>query len=278
MQNFKIYNIASINVKTQGKNFTKKNLMIGKRNTQILADFIEKENLYSVGTQELTYLHQNELAKLLLPGYVVSGGYRYGNGTMLEKIPYNESNAIVTRISKMSHIVSKTEHIPSVPTIYDVCKTGPIFITKLHPRILTFVVDDYEKIIHINTHLHDAFHKKRVLQEQFILDCVNAIKTYYEDYNIVLTGDFNDVIPNKNFCNFVEGMEEIGFEHVPINQKTYSKQKENIAIDHIFISRDLSLEDFRVCDVGEIVTTTDHYPILAKVMKKGVKNGQFFKY
>lgn len=40
MNNLQIYNIATINVKTQGKNFTRRNLFQGERNVKILADFI----------------------------------------------------------------------------------------------------------------------------------------------------------------------------------------------------------------------------------------------
>lgn len=89
-----------------------------------------------------------------------------------------------------------------------------------------------------------------------------------EHHDMVLTGDFNDDMTKRSFCNFVEGMEELGFERVPIHQRTYSKQEENIAIDHIFISKGLELQDFKVCDTGNITTTTDHYPIIAKVIKK----------
>lgn len=159
MKNLKVYNIASINVKTQGNNFKGARFPIGERNVQILADFIQEEDLFSVGTQELTYLHQETLARLLSSNYVVSGGYRFGNGKILEKIPYNESNAIIMK--KDAYVgLTKTFHIPSIPTFRDIWATGPSAITKLQPRILTSELALEELIFHINTHLHDAFHQK----------------------------------------------------------------------------------------------------------------------
>lgn len=60
-------------------------------------------------------------------------------------------------------------------------------------------------------------------------------------------------------------MDALGLRRVPIMQRTYSKQKENIAIDHIFISENMELEDYKVISEGPITETSDHYPVVAKV-------------
>lgn len=267
MSNLQVYNIATINVKTQGQNFKRKNLFTGKRNVKILAEFIRENELHSVGTQELTYMHQNALAQELGKGYLVSGGYRFGNGPVLERIPFNESNAIVTHIEDVDYVSNKTIHLPSWPTGSDVVLNGVNTLTKLQPRILTYVIDDEKQLVHINTHLHDSFPEKREEQELFIADYAKALKIAYPEYDMIVTGDFNDDITKLSFQKFVDEMKKLGLERIPILQKTYSKQQKNIAIDHIFISKGLSLEDFKVCDTGDITTTTDHYPVIANISK-----------
>jgi len=161
-----------------------------------------------------------------------------------------------------------TFHIPSVPTIEDLYSTGFIAITKLHPRIITYVVDEKEKMIHMNTHLHDAFEQSRREQAKNIYYYVQSIKLDYPDYDIVLTGDFNAHINQRSFKGFVANMEKIGFERVPIDERTFNKQEEDVAIDHIFLSEGFTLQDYKVCDTGDITTTTDHYPIIAKVKRR----------
>lgn len=268
MNNLQVYNIATINVKTQGKNFKRKNLFTGERNVKILADFIRENELHSVGTQELTYMHQNALAQELGSKYIVSGDYRFGNGPILERIPFNESNAIVTHMEDAEYLSSKTIHLPSCPTGSDVALNGVNALTKLQPRILTYVIDDERHLVHINAHLHDSFPEKREEQELFIADYAKVLQIAYPEYEMIVTGDFNDDITKLSFQKFVDKMKKFGLQRIPILQKTYSKQPENVAIDHIFISKGLSLENFKVCDTGDITTTTDHYPVIAEVRKK----------
>ena len=272
MSNLQVYNIATINVKTQGKNFRRKNLFKGERNVRILAEFIRENELNFVGTQELTYRHQNALAQELGTDYIVTGEYRFGNGPILERIPFNESNAIITSESLVSQ---GTEVLPWIPTLKDAWNTGLATFTKFQPRIYTVVSND--DIIHINTHLHDSFAEKREEQEQYLVEYIAHVcqmeqaKSYYGQTNkrgIILTGDFNDHLKSPIFPKFMEQMASLGFSRIPVDTKTYSKQPENVAIDHIFISKGLSLEDFKVCDTGDITTTTDHYPVIAKVKKK----------
>lgn len=242
-------------------------MFTGERNVKILAEFIRENELHSVGTQELTYMHQNALAQELGKDYLVTGGYRFGNGPVLERIPFNESNAIVTHIEDVDYVSNKTIHLPSWPTGSDVVLNGVNTLTKLQPRILTYVIDDEKQLVHINTHLHDSFPEKREEQELFIADYAKALKIAYPEYDMIVTGDFNDDITKLSFQKFVDEMKKLGLERIPILEKTYSKQQKNIAIDHIFISECLSLEDFKVCDTGDITTTTDHYPVIANLSK-----------
>ncbi len=200
--------------------------------------------------------------------YIVSGGYRFGNGPILERIPYNESNAIVTRVEDVNGVSNKTIHLPSFPTGSDIALNGVNTITKLQPRILTYVIDDEKHLIHINTHLHDSFPEKREKQEQFIASYAQTLKIAYPEYDMIITGDFNDDLTKLSFQKFVDEMQKLGLERIPVVQRTYSKQADSVAIDHIFISKGLSLEDFKVCDTGDITLTTDHYPVIAQVKRK----------
>lgn len=273
MEHLQVYNVATINVKTQGHNFKRKNLFTGEKHVKVLAEFIRENALHSVGTQELTSLHQKALQEELGSAYQISGGFRFGNGPILEKIPYNESNAIITDVKTIQGAFANgTSPLPSFPTKRDFIGNfkdiGIETVAKMvQKRIATYTINESSKLLHINTHLSDSFSERRAHQELCLFQCIFGVITSYPNYDVILTGDFNDSVNQTSFQQFLYVMQGLGFQWVPIEEKTYSKQSDNVAIDHIFISKGLSLADYKVCDTGDIVTTTDHYPVLAKIYK-----------
>lgn len=258
--------LAVFNTKTQYHNFCKKNLVTGKRNVQILSEFILENDIAYMGTQELTKPHQELLADSL-PDYTIYGGYRFGNH-IANHIPmvkdFNESSAIISKYP-IDQRVSGTKHLPSFPTMHDIALNGFNTFTKLQPRIMTIIVSPGDRMVHVNTHLHDSFPEKREVQENYLVKQIDLLKQKYPNYGFIVTGDFNDSLCNLSFQIFYMKMDALGLRRVPIMQRTYSKQKENIAIDHIFISENMELEDYKVISEGPITETSDHYPVVAKV-------------
>lgn len=262
--------LSVFNTKTQYKNFCRKNLVTGERNVKILSEFILENDIAYMGTQELTKPHQEALATSL-PNYEIYGGYRFGNH-IANYIPgirnFNESNAIISKYP-IDKKLSGTMHLPSVPTKNDIIENGFNTLTKLQPRIMTIVVSVADRMVYVNTHLHDAFSEKREVQEQYILEQMAHLKHTYPNFGIVLTGDFNDSLLNDSFCIFCSKMTHLGFQHVPICNRTYSKQKDPVAIDHMFINKNMELESYQIVSEGSITETSDHYPVLAKVRLYG---------
>ena len=177
---------------------------------------------------------------------------------------FNESNAIISKYP-VNQDLSCTLHLPSIPTIGDMKENKWNTFTKLQPRIMTIVVSKEDRMIHVNTNLHDAFREKRAEQEQFIAKKIQELQQKYFGYAIMLTGDFNETLYSPTFQVFLARMEAMGFQRVPIAERTYSKQQQNLPIDHIFINQFIGLEDYKVVKDGEITETSDHYPVLAKV-------------
>ncbi len=258
--------IGVFNTKTPYNNF-KKNLEIGMNNAKIVSNFIRENDIAYLGTQELIKPYQETIARYLSE-YTVYGGYCFEKAQLIPGIKnYNESNAIISKYP-IDVCQSYTIHLPSMPTVGDIKQSKSNILLKLQPTTMTVIVSPCEKVIHVNTHLHDDLCEKRAQQEQFITKKIYELKQKYPNYAIILTGNFNALNDSANFQNFVSKMQLLGFTLVPIMERTDSKQTENIATNQIFINQYMALEDCTVIKEGEITETSDHYPVLAKVKLK----------
>lgn len=230
----------------------------GISNTDLVSTIIKEQKFDLLGIQELTVKYVNELA-LRLPNYGFYGNYRYGN--LLTSMPYNENNQIITNRNVLE---DKTVWLPWIPDNFLDLKTS---ITKMSimPRIATIVIsedEEYRKLCMINTHLDYQVSSIQVRQ-------LNAIKKliqrYVQEYEVVLTGDFNMELGDKKFDAFVTDVKD-SLQHVDIQGSTWhGKIGEGSAIDHIFIPKNWKVEDAGIIDS---MGTSDHDVAFAYVKRK----------
>ncbi|MBR3523472.1 MAG: endonuclease/exonuclease/phosphatase family protein [Bacilli bacterium] len=228
----------------------------GINNADIVASMVEKFDI--LGTQELTINFVNALA-LRLKNYKFYGNYRYGK--VLKYLPYNENNQIIT---KLSIIKNKTIWLPWVAKNIPDLKTQ---ITKLSlmPRVATlafFDTNDGKKICIINTHLDYQIPSVQVRQ----LACLKKIiSKYHNDYEIILTGDFNLELGDEKFDSFINDVKD-DLKHVDIDRKTWhGKNGDETSVDHIFVPPSWEVISSGVIDAKG---ASDHDAIYADVRIK----------
>ena len=114
----------------------------------------------------------------------------------------------------------------------------------------------------INTHLDYQIPAIQVRQLKSIKELINK---YGKDYPLVLTGDFNMELGNKNFDDFVYGIGN-ELEHVYISgDMWHGKNNEGKSLDHIFVSKDFDIENAGIISSME---TSDHDVVYATVSRK----------
>ena len=130
------------------------------------------------------------------------------------------------------------------------------------PRIVTVVITKIngQDICIINTHLDYRFKSVQLRQ----LKAINKLIDKYKDnYNIVLTGDFNMDLSMEHFNEFINGLKNKGISRVEVNDKTNgSNHRNETAIDHIFIP-----SNWKVINKGtrKIDKVTDHKEVYVEV-------------
>ena len=250
--------IGTFNTKDNKTNRTGGIRENGINNADLVADIVKKNEFDFLGTQELTIKYVNELV-LRLSDYKFYGSYRYGN--LLTKMPYNENNQIIT---KHNVIYNKTIWLPWLANNLRDLKVS---ITKMSimPRIATIIVsedEEHRKLCMINTHLDYQVPSIQVRQ-------LNALKKiiqkYSQDYEIILTGDFNMEFGDKNFDSFVKDVND-KIKHVDIAGNTWhGNNGEESAVDHIFIPKNWKIEKAGIINSNE---TSDHDVLFAEVKKR----------
>lgn len=230
----------------------------GISNADLVTDIIKENEFDFLGTQELTIKYVNELA-LRLSDYKFYGSYRYGN--LLTKMPYNENNQIITN---QNVLVSKTIWLPWIANNFPDLKTS---ITKMSimPRVATIVISEDEenrKLCMINTHLDYQVPSIQVRQ-------LNALKKiiqkYSKDYEIILTGDFNMELGDKNFDLFINDVKD-KMKHVDVEGSTWhGNNGEETTVDHIFIPNNWKIENAGIISSNG---TSDHDALFAEVRRR----------
>ena len=230
----------------------------GINNADIVSDIIKENEFDFLGTQELTIKYVNELA-LRLNNYKFYGSYRYGN--LLTKMPYNENNQIITNHNVLN---SKTIWLPWVANKITDLKTS---ITKMSimPRIATIVTiedEEHRKICMINTHLDYQVPSIHARQLEALK---KIIQKYSQEYEIILTGDFNMEVGDKNFDSFIKDVSE-KINHVDISNSTWhGNNGEATTVDHIFIPKNWQVENAGIINSKG---TSDHDVLFAEVTKR----------
>lgn len=254
-----ILKIGSLNVKDNSINSKGGMREDGISNADILAKQIKEEEFDLIGTQELTIKYVNELA-LRLNDYKFYGNYRYGN--LLKNIPFNENNNIITN---KNVVMQNTIWLPWIANNFTDLKKS---ITKMSimPRIATIVIINDEihgQICMINTHLDYQIPSIQMRQLQALK---KIITKYSSQYPIILTGDFNMKIDDKNFSSFISDMKDNNMKRVEINENTwYDKNGNGKTVDHIFLPKDWNIQNAGIVDLNG---TSDHKGIFVEAEVK----------
>lgn len=251
--------VGSFNVKDNNINRSGGMRKNGISNADILAGIIEEKNFDLLGTQELTIKYVNELS-LRLKKYRFYGNYRYGN--LFLKMPFNENNNIITN---KNVIFQNTIFLPWIPDTFSDLKKSIVKMS-LMPRIATIIIIEeqaYGKICMINTHLDYQIPSIQIRQLQVLKE---IIVKYSSKYPIILTGDFNMEVEDKNFNNFISEIKSNGIERVEINKNTwYDKSGVGKTLDHIFIPKTWKIQN---ADLVDLKGTSDHKGVFAEVLVK----------
>ena len=240
----KTFTIASFNLRN---NYWTRN-WDGNEFPKELANFIIKNNIDFLSTQELVFKYSNKLQKYLGNNYSINGKYRYGKTPFISQI--NEANAIITN---QKVLINNTKFLSKIPILDHLT---------LMPRIMTIIVT--KDITIINTHLE---YKYKYAQKHQLKILYKLIKKYSKKHQLpIITGDFNMDLSQKHFLKFIQKLKKIGINYARNNVPTY-KTKEQI-LDHIFIPNQYELIEQKVITNQPINKISDHRPIIIKIRKK----------
>ncbi len=218
-----------------------------------IVDFIESESPDVLGVQELTRKGRKFLKKHL-PDYKIVGKRR------ASIIFTNEYNCILIKknIKIKGH---KTYSLSDKINILGRKSKSDNF-----PRICTLAHIEKENIKYLiaNTHIDNSSseNKKRQLM---IFD--NIIKTHKkDDENLIITGDFNMTMNNKNLYNYSKSF-VAPFKDYTIG--TFPSMPDMRALDHIFLDTRLDYYNEKIySDSNERGFMSDHNPISCIVKEK----------
>ena len=214
-----------------------------KDKSKLIFNYLKDNNIDILGLQEVFYMCNHDLKKLLKNTYQMKGRYRFF--LKLIHLTSNEKTPIISKYKILSH---KTYSLPFHPS--------PL------RRVLTHIIVEYEnkKISIYNTHLESKNDQVKQKQLDKIIDVIQN-----DDLPKIIFGDFNLKEDNLIFQKFIENLAKLNIIRIPINEATYKFAKSNKAIDHIFYSNDFSINSYEVI---KNINTSDHYPILVDLKLK----------
>lgn len=229
----------------------------GNDNANTLAHYLLENDIDLLGTQELVRGYIKRLQDML-PHYKLVGEYRQGKEKKISMA--NETNSIIT-----SHRVlyTNTEWLPyKQETLSEKIK----YLLDTMPRIVTTAVVEIPQIGRIcmfNTHLD---YKNTKIQYKQLRKIYELLNEFIKIYPLVLTGDFNASVENRNFKDFINALSKQGIYRVPNDITTHTRKVEP-PIDHIFLSDDLILENIILGD-KRLDKTSDHKVLIAEIKRK----------
>ena len=205
--------------------------------------YLTKNNIDVLGLQEVFYMCNYDLKKLIKHSFFMKGKYRFF--LKLLHLTSNEKTPIISKHKVISH---KTYHLPYRPS--------PL------KRVLTNMVIDYDgKLISIyNTHLESELDNVKQKQLKIILDIINN-----DSLPKIIMGDFNLKNNHPLLKDFIDKLNALNIHRVPVEEKTFKAAKTDKSIDHIFISDEFEINSFKVV---KTIKTSDHYPILVDLKIK----------
>lgn len=114
----------------------------------------------------------------------------------------------------------------------------------------------------INTHLDYQIPSIQIRQLQAL---EKIIVKYSSHYPIILTGDFNMEIDDRNFNSFISDIKANNMKRVEINESTWYGKNGNKTVDHIFLPKDWDILNAGTVDLQE---TSDHKGIFVETYVK----------
>lgn len=204
--------------------------------------FIMENDIDILGMQETTIRNLH----LCLPalqdyGYKIYGKGRFKKwGAIFPISLANETNSIIFK-EDLGVGVSTTT-LPWLGTAF--------------PRIITRA--DFGDLVFLNTHLDNVNNKVKAKQLLFIKQMIKELVK--EGKSIILTGDFNMTLKNKNLKEFIHSLKLLGIKRVDANENS-CKGINFGPLDHVFIPNDFEVEEVSQPNVS----ISDHKPIIVKV-------------
>ena len=203
-------------------------------------NYLRNNKIDVLGLQEVFYKCDKDLCKLIKNSYNMVGKYRF-----LFKLFHPTDNEKTPIITNKNIIESNTYRLPFYPSNLK--------------RVMSHIVileNDKEVSIY-NTHIESRLPKVKEKQLDKIYEIISNDKRPK-----ILMGDFNLKDTDIMFENFVNKLKELDIKEVEINERTFKTEKEDKAIDHIFIS-----DNYKIVNTFVIkdLIISDHYPVIVEI-------------
>ncbi len=225
--------ISTFNIKNDFNYYNKnKSLEIFK--------YLRDNKIDILGLQEVFYKCDKDLCKLIKNSYNMVGKYRF-----LFKLIHPTDNEKTPIITNKNIIESNTYRLPYYPS-------------NLKRVMSHIVIFDGDKEVSIyNTHIESKLPKVKEKQLDKIYEIISNDKR-----SKILMGDFNLKDTDMLFEGFMNRLKMLDLSRVEINERTFKTEKDNKAIDHIFISK-----EFKVVNTFVIkdLLISDHYPVIVEI-------------
>lgn len=242
--------IATINVQNKYKLKKYNGIYEKEDHIKMLLSLIKKYNLDIIGLQEVNQRYFERLQVELPKNTSIYGKFRYPKNWLTKNLyPFSTFNESVPIITTKKIIKQETKVLP--------------WLTSYVPRIVTIIEIETKElgpIVVLNTHLDYMKNKTKVKQLKKLESIISKIKK-----PIILMGDFNMTIKNKDFQIFKKQMEKLNIIHPVIDEATFKNAKQNLAIDHIFLSTCFNIENIILEKSVQYNNFSDHYPIIFKI-------------
>ncbi len=224
--------ISTFNIKND-YNFYNKNKSLE------IVKYLKKNEIDVLGLQEVFYKCDRDLKKEL-KGYSMIGNYRF-----LIKLFHPTDNEKTPIITNKNVVLSNNYNLPYYPSNLK--------------RVMTHIVilDNNKEISIYNTHIEARLPKVKEKELDKIYEIISK-----DNRPKILMGDFNLKSDNDIFKKFIDRLKEININRVDIRERTFKTEKDDMAIDHIFVSN-----DFKVVNTFVIkdLLISDHYPVIVEI-------------
>lgn len=243
-------NIATINVQNKYKVKGYDGIYKNENHVKMLLELIKKHNLEIIGLQEVNSKYASKLQLELMKGFSYYGKFRFPNNFITKRLyPFSVFNESVPIITNHKILDKKMEVLP--------------WLSSYVPRVVTIMKIDTKElgpIVVLNTHLDYLKNKTKVKQLKRLLEIIQKISR-----PVILMGDFNMTVKNKDFLEFVNSLQKLNINHINVGKATFKYSKAPRAIDHIFLSPCFRVKEVILDKSSYYANFSDHYPVIVKL-------------